>query len=244
MAANIRRHRGDAEFDAELESHVAMHIQEGVRSGLSVAEARRQALVRLGGVEQIRQAYRERWTLPWLENLRYDLRFGCRLMARNPSFTLVAVLTLAIGIGASATAFTWIDAVLLQPLSGVADPTRLATVETVTAGGEWVPNSYPDYRDFRDHLKLFDGIAVTTSGGLQRGQRRTLGTGMGRAGERQLLQRAGSEAGSGPAVSSLGIWRRAGTVSGRGDQRSATGARITEPIPAWSAGPSASISMS
>ncbi len=156
-----RRHRGDAEFNEELESHVAMHIQEGVRSGLSVAEARRQALVRLGGVEQIRQAYRERWTLPWLENLRYDLRFGCRLMARNPSFTLVAVLTLAIGIGASATAFTWIDAVLLQPLSGVADPTRLATVETVTAGGGWVPNSYPDYRDFRDHLKLFDGIAVT-----------------------------------------------------------------------------------
>jgi len=65
------------------------------------------------------------------------------MMARNPSFTAVAVLTLAIGIGATTTAFTWINAVLLQPLSGVADPSRLVTLESVTPGGEWVPNSYP-----------------------------------------------------------------------------------------------------
>jgi hypothetical protein len=72
------------------------------------------------------------------------------------------VLTLAIGIGATTTAFTWINAVLLQPLGGVADPSRLVTLESVTPnGGEWVPNSYPDYIDFRDRLKLLDGIAVT-----------------------------------------------------------------------------------
>ena len=118
-------------------------------------------MIRLGGAEQTRQAYRDRRTLPWIEELLQDLRFGLRMMARNRGFTVVAVLTLAIGIGATATAFTWIDAVLLQPLSGVKEPNRLVTVETVTSNGEWVPNSYPDFIDFRDRLKLFDGVAVT-----------------------------------------------------------------------------------
>jgi len=151
----------DADFAAELESHVALDTDAGIRAGLSAEEARRQALIRLGGAEQARQAHRERRTLPWLEDLRHDLRYGLRMMARNRAFTCVAVLTLAIGIGATATAFTWINAVLLQPLAGVADPSRLVTVESVTPNGEWVPNSYPDFRDFRDHLKLFEGIAVT-----------------------------------------------------------------------------------
>jgi predicted permease len=150
-----------AEIDAELESHVAMHTADGVRAGLSEAEARRQALIRLGGAEQARQAYRERGTLPWLEDLAYDVRFALRTMARNRGFTAVTVLTLAIGIGASTTAFTWINAVLLRPLGGVSDPGRLVAMDEVTPGGEVVPNSYPDFIDFRDHLKLVDGVAVT-----------------------------------------------------------------------------------
>jgi predicted permease len=151
----------EEDFAAELESHIAMHTEDGVRAGLTSGEARRQALIMLGGVEQTRQAYRERRTLPWLDDLLHDLRYGLRMMARNPGFAAVVTLTLAIGISASATVFTWIDAVLLQPLSGVADPARLVTLETVTSNGEWVTNSYPDFIDFRDHLKLFDGIAVT-----------------------------------------------------------------------------------
>ena len=161
----------ESDFDAELQSHIAQATEDGIRAGLAPAEARRQALIRLGGAEQTRQAQRERRTLPWLETLLQDVRFGLRMMVRNRAFTSVAVLTLAIGIGATATAFTWINAVLLQPLAGVADPNRLVTLETVTSNGEWVPNSYPDFIDFRDHLKLFDGIAVahpaTFSVGMQ-----------------------------------------------------------------------------
>jgi len=153
--------RADADFATEIESHVALHTEDGIRSGLAPLEARRQALVRLGCAEQTRQAHRERRTLLWIEDLLQDLRYGLRMMARNPSFTAVAVLTLAIGIGATTTAFTWINAVFLQPLSGVADPSRLVTLESVTPNGEWVPSSYPDFRDFRDRLKLFDGIAVS-----------------------------------------------------------------------------------
>ena len=96
-----------------------------------------------------------------MSNLLQDLRHSLRMMFRNRAFTLLAVFTLAIGIGACTTVFSWVDAVLLRPLSGVASPDRLVAVETLTPNGAFVPNSYPDYRDFRDHLKLVSGIAVT-----------------------------------------------------------------------------------
>ena len=148
-----------------------MHIEDNLRAGMTppkrpAGEQRSQ----LGGVEQTKQAYRERATLPWLECLMQDLRYGLRMMARNPAFTAVAVITLAIGIGATTTVFSWIDAVLVRPLPGVADPDRLVALESLTPGGEMVPNSYPDYRDFRDHLKLFDGIAVTRPAAFSVGQ--------------------------------------------------------------------------
>lgn len=154
------RSRG-ADFDAELQSHVAMAVENGKRQGLDEQEARRRALVQLGGAEQVRQAYRERAGMWWLQDLLRDLRFACRNMLRNPGVTLLAVLTLAVGIASTTTVFTWIDAVSLQPLSGVADASRLASVVSVAADGTWITSSYPDYKDFRDHLKLLDGIAVT-----------------------------------------------------------------------------------
>ena len=152
--------RVDGDFAAELESHVSMAVEDGIRSGLSREEARRRALIRLGGVEQTRQAYRERRTLPAFENLLHDLRYGLRLIARNPGFAAVAILTLALGIGTTATTFQWIDAVILRPLSGVAHPEQLVAMASVTPNGEVVPTSFLDYRDFRDHLKLLSGFAM------------------------------------------------------------------------------------
>jgi len=104
------------EIDAELASHIDLHTQDGVRAGLSPDEARRQALIRLGGTEQTRQAYRDRASLPPLESVLHDVRFALRQMRKAPGFTLTAVLTLALGIGANTVIYTLVDSILLRPL--------------------------------------------------------------------------------------------------------------------------------
>ena len=106
-----------------------------------------------------RERFNLRGHVAWVDNLLRDIHFGIRMMLRNPGLSLVAALTLAIGIGACATAFTWIDGILLQPLGGVADPMRLVMLESLTPNGDMVPNSYPDFRDFRDHLRTVDAAA-------------------------------------------------------------------------------------
>src|ERR1035438_37467 len=107
--------RNDEDFAAELESHVAMHTDDGIRAGLSPEEARRQALICLGGAEQTRQAYRERRGLPWLETLLRDLRYGIRTLAKHPAVTGIAILSIGLGIGANATIFSMVSRFVLRP---------------------------------------------------------------------------------------------------------------------------------
>ena len=106
----------DRDLADELESILQMHIDDNLRGGMTPEEARRQALIRLGGMEQVRQVVRDRRGLPWLEVFGRDLRYAARTLLRTRGFTAVAVLVMAIGIGASVSLFTVIHSVLLRPL--------------------------------------------------------------------------------------------------------------------------------
>lgn len=158
IAGFFRKSKRDAEFVAELESHVQLHIEDSLRAGMSHEAARRDALVKLGGVEQTKENYRDQRGMPFLEALLQDLRYALRMFGKNPGFTSVVVLTLALGIGANTAIFSLTNAVLLQSLP-VRNPDELVVVQydDPQSGRENEDFSYPMYQALRDKNSVFAG---------------------------------------------------------------------------------------
>jgi len=148
------------EFDAELESHIAMHIDDGVRSGLSREEARRQALIRLGGMEQAKIAQRERRGLPSVETLVQDVVYGFRVLRKNSGFTAVAILTLTLGIGANTALFSIVNGVLLNPLP-YPRADELVTVHASKPNFDMGSVSYPNFRDWQRDNQSLSALAIS-----------------------------------------------------------------------------------
>jgi predicted permease len=151
--------RRDQEFAAEMESHLQMHIEEKMRSGMTYEEARRDAVLKLGGVEQITQAYRERRGLPLVETLVLDIVYGLRVLRKNPGFTAIAVFTLALGIGANTALFSVVNGVLLNPLP-YPHPEELVTVSASKPNFNEGSISYPNFRDWQRDNKTLAALAV------------------------------------------------------------------------------------
>lgn len=149
----------EQDFAAEMESHLQMHIEEKQRAGMTYEEARRDAVLKLGGVEQTRQAYRERRGLPVVETLVQDVVYGMRVMAKNPGFTLIAVLTLALGIGANTSLFSVVNGVLLNPLP-YPHPEELVTVHASKQNFSEGSVSYLNFRDWQGDNTTLAALAV------------------------------------------------------------------------------------
>ena len=159
------KRRREQELSAEMDSHLQLHIDDNLRAGMSPAQARREAVMKLGGIEQTRQAYRERRGLPVLETLLQDFRYGLRMLSKNPGFTATAVVTLALGIGVNTTIFSIAEAFLVHPLA-LPSLDRLVAV----TNGQKRPVAPADYLDWKlqsqllEHLSAYRSLDMSLTG--------------------------------------------------------------------------------
>lgn len=154
----------ERELAEEIESHLQMHFDDNIRAGMSPQEARRVAVMKLGGVDQTKEAYRDRATIPFVESVVQDLRFTLRQLRKNPAFTATATAMVALGIGASVAIFAFVDAALIKPLP-YQNPARLLFVTETTPEIPRAAFSYLDYLDWKKLNKTLDSLDVYSQRG-------------------------------------------------------------------------------
>jgi putative ABC transport system permease protein len=159
LAGIFSKSRREDDFAAEVEAHLQMQIEDNLRAGMSVVEARRVALVQLGGLEQTRQAYRERGTMPLVENLLYDIRYTFRRCRRDPGFAVTAVIVLSLGIGASAAIFSVVNPILFRPLP-YPGAEHITMVWESRRGDKPMAVAFATFYGMRERSRSFDSLAA------------------------------------------------------------------------------------
>src|SRR6478672_9871393 len=121
----VRKTSRDAEMAREIEGHLALLIERKIAAGMSATDARQAAVREFGGVEQIKEIAREQRVWRWADEFLQDLRFGARMLFRNPGFSILAILCLTLGIGTNAAALSWIEGILIRPYPLVSNQDRM-----------------------------------------------------------------------------------------------------------------------
>ena len=181
VAGLFKRDRSENDLDMELRSHVEMATERNIQKGMDPQRARREALIQFGGIEQTKELYRERQGLPAIETTVHDLRYGLRMLRRNPGFSILAVLCLTLGIGANAAVFSWVEGLLFRPYPAVVHQERLVALSGTSRGESGpTPLSWPDFQDLQRSCTLCDAVFVTkiTGSAMSIGDRaeRTIGS--------------------------------------------------------------------
>src|SRR5579862_8709396 len=155
----FRKTKRDEDLDAEVRGYVEILAEEKMCNGMPPEEARRAARIELGGIEQVKEDVREVRAGAWLDSLLQDLRYGARMLRKNPAFTAIAVLTLALGIGANTAIFSVVQGVLLSPLP-YRRPDRLVMIMESNPRFAHVWVSYPNFQDWQRHAQSFSQMAA------------------------------------------------------------------------------------
>jgi len=174
----FRKDRADLDLSDELQFHLQNQIDEYLAQGMSPQEARRAALQSLGGVEQVKEECRDMRRTGLIENFVQDVRFGLRMLRRNPGFTGLAILCLTLGISANAAVFSWVEGILIRPYPLVFDQERLVTL-TGTVRDTRDGMSWPDLLDVRRSCTLCESVFASniTGATLSVGERAQVITG-------------------------------------------------------------------
>jgi putative ABC transport system permease protein len=168
VKAFLSKEQLDRDFDEELESHLEFSIEEGRKLGLNPEQARREALLKLGGFQRVKELHREARGFPVIESILQDFRYAVRILLKTPVFTLVVVGSLTLGIGANTAVFTVIRVVLLKPL-GYRDPDQLVRV---SGGSSWVrfeemKTAARSFTELGAFLDLTENLTLSASDGPQ-----------------------------------------------------------------------------